>query len=99
MLFDICLRFVYTAFTPADSTSAKYEGDCRVIDKGLSYLILSLMCLHGGCPMSEPTSPLTKEQWIERLYAWAVERWGQARADAIRAEIEATAQHLVTVAA
>jgi hypothetical protein len=28
----------------------------------------------------------------------AVERWGQARADAIRAEIEATAQHLVTVA-
>jgi plasmid stabilization system protein ParE len=48
--------------------------------------------------MSQPTSPLTKEQWIERLYAWAVERWGQARADAIRAEIEATAQHLVTVA-
>jgi hypothetical protein len=48
--------------------------------------------------MSEPTSPPTKEQWIERLYAWAVERWGQARADAIRPEIEATAQHLMTVA-
>ena len=48
--------------------------------------------------MSEPISPLTKEQWIERLYAWAVERWGQARADAIRPEIEATAQHLMTVA-
>ena len=48
--------------------------------------------------MSEPISPLTKEQWIERLYGWAVERWGQARADAIRAEIEATAQHLVTLA-
>ena len=48
--------------------------------------------------MSEPTSSLTKEQWLERLYAWAVERWGQARADAIRPEIEATAQHLVTLA-
>jgi plasmid stabilization system protein ParE len=48
--------------------------------------------------MPEPTYSRTKEQWIERLYALAVERWGQARADAIRAEIEATAQHLVTLA-
>ena len=48
--------------------------------------------------MSEPTSAPTKEQWSARLYAWAVERWGEARAGAIRAEIETTAQHLVTVA-
>lgn len=48
--------------------------------------------------MTEPTSPLTKEQWVARLHAWAVERWGQARADAIRADIELTAQALVQVA-
>jgi hypothetical protein len=48
--------------------------------------------------MIQPTPVATAEQWIERLHAWAVERWGEARARAIRAEIEATAQHLVTVA-
>jgi predicted DNA-binding protein len=47
--------------------------------------------------MAQGSSLLTKEQWIERLQAWAVERWGQARAQAIREEIEVTAQHLVTV--
>jgi hypothetical protein len=48
-------------------------------------------------PMTQDTPILTKEQWIERLEAWAVERWGTTRAQAIREEIEATAQHLVTV--
>jgi hypothetical protein len=48
-------------------------------------------------PMAQSPSFVTKEQWIERLHAWAVERWGEARAQAIREEIEATAQHLVTV--
>jgi plasmid stabilization system protein ParE len=48
--------------------------------------------------MAQATPLLTKEQWIERLQAWAVERWGQARAEAIRSEIEATAEQLVTVA-
>jgi hypothetical protein len=48
--------------------------------------------------MAQGTALLTKEQWIERLQAWAVERWGEARAQAIREEIEVTAQHLVTVA-
>ena len=47
--------------------------------------------------MVQAPSLLSTEQWIERLRAWAVERWGEARAQAIRAEIEATAQHLVTV--
>jgi plasmid stabilization system protein ParE len=47
--------------------------------------------------MIQPTQFPTAEQWIERLHAWAVERWGEARAQAIRTEIEATAQHLVTV--
>lgn len=47
--------------------------------------------------MAQATSLLTKEQWIERLQAWAVERWGEARAQAIHEDIEATAQHLVTV--
>jgi hypothetical protein len=47
--------------------------------------------------MAQATSVLTKEQWIERLQAWAVERWGAARAQAMCEEIEATAQHLVTV--
>jgi predicted DNA-binding protein len=48
-------------------------------------------------PMVQATSLLTKEQWIERLQAWAVERWGEARAQAIREDIEATAEHLVSV--
>jgi hypothetical protein len=48
-------------------------------------------------PMAPATPLLTKEQWIERLQAWAVERWGQARAQAIRADIDATAEHLVTL--
>jgi plasmid stabilization system protein ParE len=47
--------------------------------------------------MIQPTPVPTAEQWIERLHAWAVERWGEARARAMHAEIEATAQHLVTV--
>lgn len=45
--------------------------------------------------MAPATPLLTKEQWIERLQAWAVERWGQARAQAIRADIDATAEQLV----
>jgi len=45
--------------------------------------------------MAQATSLLTQEQWIERLQTWAVERWGEVRAQAIREEIEATAQHLV----
>jgi hypothetical protein len=48
--------------------------------------------------MAQAIPVLTKEQWIERLQTRAIERWGQARADAIRSEIEATAEHLVTVA-
>jgi len=44
--------------------------------------------------MAQPTPVLTVEQWTERLHAWAVERWGEARAQAIREEIEATAEHL-----
>ena len=48
--------------------------------------------------MAQTAPLLTKEQWIERLQAWAIARWGQARADSIRPEIEATAEHLVTVA-
>ena len=47
--------------------------------------------------MAQPTPVLTAEHWIERLHAWAVERWGEARAQAIREEIEATAEHLVIV--
>jgi hypothetical protein len=47
--------------------------------------------------MAQPTPVLTAEQWTERLHAWAVERWGEARAQAIREEIEATAEHLVIV--
>ena len=47
--------------------------------------------------MVQPTPVLTAEQWTERLHAWAVERWGEARAQAIREEIEATAAHLVIV--
>jgi hypothetical protein len=47
--------------------------------------------------MAQATPLLTKEQWIQRLQAWAVERWGQARAEAIRSEIEVTAEQLVTV--
>jgi hypothetical protein len=49
-------------------------------------------------PMAQATSLLTKEQWMARLQTWATERWGQERAEAIRAEIEATAEHLVAVA-
>jgi hypothetical protein len=48
--------------------------------------------------MAQVTPLLTKEQWIERLQAWAIERWGEARAQAIREDIEATAAHLVTLA-
>jgi hypothetical protein len=48
-------------------------------------------------PMAQATPVLTAEQWIERLHAWAVERWGEARAQAIHAEIEATAKHMVNV--
>jgi hypothetical protein len=47
--------------------------------------------------MAPPTPVLTVEQWTARLHAWAVERWGEARAQAIREEIEATAEHLVIV--
>ena len=47
--------------------------------------------------MAQSTPTLTTEQWIERLHAWAVERWGEVRAQAIREEIEATAEHLVIV--
>jgi hypothetical protein len=47
--------------------------------------------------MSQPTPGLTAEQWTERLHAWAVERWGEARAQAIHEELEATAEHLVIV--
>jgi hypothetical protein len=47
--------------------------------------------------MAPPTPVLTVEQWTARLYAWAVERWGEARAQAIREEIEATAEQLVIV--
>ena len=47
----------------------------------------------------EPITPLlTREQWIERLQGWAVERWGRVRAETIHHEIEATAEHLVTLA-
>ena len=47
--------------------------------------------------MAQPTPVLTAEQWTERLRAWAVERWGEARAQAIREEIEATAEHMGVV--
>jgi hypothetical protein len=47
--------------------------------------------------MSQLTPGLTAEQWTERLHAWAVERWGAARAQAIHEEIESTAAHLVIV--
>ncbi len=45
--------------------------------------------------MAQGTSLLTEDQWIDRLQAWAVERWGGARALAIREAIEGTAHHLV----
>jgi hypothetical protein len=51
-----------------------------------------------GISMAQATPLLTKEQWMARLQTWATERWGQARAEAIHAEIEATAEHLVAVA-
>lgn len=45
-----------------------------------------------------PSTPvLTAEQWTERLHTWAVQHWGEARAQAIREEIEATAEHLAIV--
>jgi hypothetical protein len=47
--------------------------------------------------MEHPTPLLTKEQWMARLQGWAAERWGEARAQAIREEIAVTAEHLVTV--
>lgn len=48
--------------------------------------------------MPDITPLLTKAQWSARLYAWAVERWGQERAEAIRAEIDAMADQLLVVA-
>jgi hypothetical protein len=48
-------------------------------------------------PMAQPTPELPREQWIERLHAWAVECWGSVRAQAIREEIEATAEQLIIV--
>jgi predicted DNA-binding protein len=47
--------------------------------------------------MAQSTPVLTPEQWTERLHAWAVERWGETRAQAIREEIEATGEHLAIV--
>jgi hypothetical protein len=47
--------------------------------------------------MEHPTPLVSKEQWMARLQGWAVERWGEARAQAIREEIAATAEHLVAV--
>jgi hypothetical protein len=47
--------------------------------------------------MAETSPASTKEQWVARLYSWAVERWGQARAEILRPDIEATAEHLVVV--
>jgi hypothetical protein len=47
--------------------------------------------------MAQPTPVLTVEQWTARLHTWAVERWGEERAQAIREEIEATAEHLATL--
>ena len=47
--------------------------------------------------MAQSTPVLTAKQWTERLHAWAVEHWGEARAQAIQEEIEATAQHLAIV--
>jgi len=49
--------------------------------------------------LPQTSALLTKEQWVARLHAWAVERWGQARAEAMRVDIELTAQALVQVAA
>jgi hypothetical protein len=48
--------------------------------------------------MAQPTPVPTVEQWTERLHAWAVERWGEARAQAIHEEIAATAGQLAIVA-
>jgi hypothetical protein len=48
-------------------------------------------------PMAQSTPILSTGQWIERLHGWAVERWGEARAQAMHGEIEATAEHLVIV--
>jgi hypothetical protein len=47
--------------------------------------------------MTQGASFLTQEQWTDRLQAWAVERWGETRARALRNEIQETAQHLVTL--
>jgi hypothetical protein len=47
--------------------------------------------------MAQPIPLLTAEQWAERLHAWAVDRWGDARAQAIQEEIRATAEHVVIV--
>ena len=47
--------------------------------------------------MAVETPLLTAEQCFERLHTWAVERWGRQRAEAIRSELETTAQHLVAV--
>ena len=48
--------------------------------------------------MAQPTSLPTADQWTERLHTWAIEQWGEVRAQAIREEIEATAKHLAIVA-
>jgi len=44
--------------------------------------------------MAQGTPLLTEEQWTDRLQAWAVERWGEARALAIGEAIQGTAHHL-----
>ena len=44
--------------------------------------------------MVQGTALLTEAQWKDRLQAWAVERWGEARALALREVIEGTAHHL-----
>jgi hypothetical protein len=47
--------------------------------------------------MAQSTPVLTPERWTKRLQAWAVERWGETRAQAIREEIKATGEHLAIV--
>jgi len=44
--------------------------------------------------MAQGSSLVTAEQWTNRLQAWAVERWGEARALAIGEELQGTARHL-----
>jgi hypothetical protein len=49
-------------------------------------------------PMAPGTPLLTEEQWTNHLQAWAVERWGEARALAIGETIQGTARQLVILA-